>query len=88
MAALDKSAGGAPAFNRDGALVGLVAPTAGEPKRLAGVALAGPHALIDGETLRTFLGEAQSSSDSSAPLSAGDIAEREKKAVVPVFCQR
>ena len=88
MAALDKSAGGAPAFNRDGALVGLVAPTAGEPKRLAGVALAGPHALIAGEALRPFLGEAQSSSGSSAPLSAGDIAEREKKAVVPVFCQR
>ena len=34
-AALDKSAGGAPAFGRTGALVGLVAPIAGEPKRVA-----------------------------------------------------
>jgi hypothetical protein len=87
-AALDKSAGGAPAFDRGGALVGLVAPTAGEPRRVAGVALAGPHALITEDTLRPFLGDAQPSSDSGAPLSAGDIAAREKKAVVAVFCRK
>jgi peptidoglycan hydrolase-like protein with peptidoglycan-binding domain len=87
-AALDTSAGGAPAFDRSGALVGLVAPIAGEPKRVAGVALAGPHALITQDALRAFLGDAQSSSDSGAQLSAGDIAARERTALVAVFCQK
>ena len=58
-AALDKSAGGGPAFDRGGALVGLVAPTAGEPRRVAGVALAAPHALITEDALRPFLGDGQ-----------------------------
>jgi hypothetical protein len=87
-AALDKSAGGAPAFARSGALVGLVAPIAGEPKRLAGVALAGPHALIAHDALRAFLGAGEPSPEQGAPLSAGDIAAREKKALVAVFCQK
>ncbi|MGH6798428.1 MAG: peptidoglycan-binding domain-containing protein, partial [Roseiarcus sp.] len=43
IAAVDKSAGGGPVFDRRGALVGLVAPIAGEPKRIAGVALAALH---------------------------------------------
>ena len=87
-AALDKSAGGAPAFGRTGALVGLVAPIAGEPKRVGGVALAGPHALIAQDALRAFLGVDEPSSEQGAPLSAGDIAAREKKALVAVFCQK
>ena len=44
-AAVDKGASGGPVFDRRGALVGLVAPIAGEPKRVAGVALAAPHPL-------------------------------------------
>jgi peptidoglycan hydrolase-like protein with peptidoglycan-binding domain len=87
-AALDKSAGGAPAFDRTGALVGLVAPIAGEPKRVGGVALASPHPLIAPDALRAFLGDAQASSEGAASLSAGDIANREKKALVAVFCQK
>jgi hypothetical protein len=87
-AALDKSAGGAPAFDRSGALVGLVAPIAGEPKRVGDVALAGPHVLITQDALRAFLGDAQPSPDSGASLSAGAIAAREKKALVAVFCQK
>ena len=87
-AALDKGAGGAPAFGRTGALVGLVAPIAGEPKRVAGVALAGPHALIGQEALRAFLGVDESASEQGAPLSGGDIAAREKTALVAVFCQK
>ena len=35
--ALDKGADGAPAFDRNGAVVGLVAPMLGEPKRVGGV---------------------------------------------------
>jgi hypothetical protein len=87
-AALDKSAGGAPAFGRTGALVGLVAPITGEPKRVGGVALAGPHALIAQDALRAFLGVDDSSPEEGASLSAGDIAAREKKALVAVFCQK
>jgi hypothetical protein len=87
-AALDKSAGGAPAFDRTGTLVGLVAPIASEPKRVAGVALAGPHALITQNALRAFLGVDESASERGAPLSAGDIAAREKTALVAVFCQK
>ena len=87
-AALDKGAGGAPTFGRSGALVGVVAPIAGEPKRVAGVALAAPHALIAQDAIHAFLGGAQPSSESGAPLSAGEIATRQKTALVAVFCQK
>ena len=88
IAALDRSAGGGPVFDRSGALVGLLAPIAGEPKRVAGLALAAPYALIAPETVRAFLGAGEPASGSGAPLSAGDIAAREKKALVAVFCQK
>jgi peptidoglycan hydrolase-like protein with peptidoglycan-binding domain len=87
-AALDKSAGGAPAFDRTGALVGLVAPIAGEPKRVGGVALASPHPLIAPDALRAFLGDSGPASERAAPLSAGDITAREKTALVAVFCRK
>jgi hypothetical protein len=87
-AAVDKSASGGPVFDRRGALVGLVAPIAGEPKRVAGVALAAPHVLIPPEAVRAFLGGGEPASESAAPLSAGDIAARERKALVAVFCQK
>jgi hypothetical protein len=88
IAAVDKTAGGAPTFDRRGALVGLVAPIADEPKRVAGVALAAPHALIAPEAIRAFVGGGEPVSASAAPLSAGDIAAREKKALVAVFCPK
>jgi hypothetical protein len=87
-AALEKSAGGAPAFDRTGALVGLVAPLAGEPKRVGGLALAAPHMLIAPDALRAFLGASEPASEGTASLSAGDIAAREREALVAVFCQQ
>jgi peptidoglycan hydrolase-like protein with peptidoglycan-binding domain len=87
-AALDKSAGGAPAFDRTGAIVGLVAPIAEEPKRVSGVALASPHPLIAPAALRAFLGASEPASEGAASLSAGDIAARERTALVAVFCQK
>jgi peptidoglycan hydrolase-like protein with peptidoglycan-binding domain len=87
IAAVDKSTSGGPVFDRRGALVGLVAPIADEPKRVAGVALAAPHALIAPEAVRAFLGGGEPASGSAAPLSAGDIAARERHALVAVFCQ-
>ncbi len=88
IAAVDKSTSGGPVFDRRGALVGLVAPIADEPKRVAGIALAAPHALIAPEAVRAFLGGGEPASGSAAPLSAGDIAARERHALVAVFCQQ
>jgi peptidoglycan hydrolase-like protein with peptidoglycan-binding domain len=87
-AAVDKGASGGPVFDRRGALVGLVAPIAGEPKRVAGLALAAPHMLIAPDALRAFLGASEPASEGTASLSAGDIAARERKALVAVFCQQ
>jgi hypothetical protein len=85
-AAVDKGASGGPVFDRSGALVGLVAPITDEPKRVAGLALAAPHALIAPGAVRAFLGASEPASESATPLSAGNIAAREKKALVAVFC--
>jgi hypothetical protein len=87
-AAVDKGASGGPVFDRAGALVGLVAPIAGEPRRVGGVALASPHQLIAPESLRAFLGGGESAAEQGASLSAGDIAAREKTALVAVFCPK
>jgi hypothetical protein len=87
-AAVDKGASGGPVFDRSGALVGLVAPIAGEPKRVGSVALASPHPLIAPDALRAFLGAGEPASEGTALLSAGDIAARERKALVAVFCQQ
>ena len=87
-AAVDKGASGGPVFDRSGALVGLVAPIAGEPKRVAGLALAAPHALIAPDALRAFLGNGEPASEGAGPLSAGDIAAREQKALIAVFCPK
>jgi peptidoglycan hydrolase-like protein with peptidoglycan-binding domain len=87
-AAVDKGASGGPVFDRSGALVGLVAPIAGEPKRVGNVALASPHPLIAPDALRAFLGANEPASEGTPSLSAGDIAARERKALVAVFCQK
>ena len=59
-----------------------------EPKRVAGLALAAPHALIASDAVRAFIGASETAPEESASLSAGDIADREKKAVLAVFCQK
>ena len=87
IAAVDKGASGGPVFDRRGALVGLVAPIVGEPKRVGSVALASAHPLITPDALRAFLGASEPASEGAGSLSAGDIAARERKALVPVFCQ-
>ena len=85
-AALDKGAGGGPAFDRSGALVGLVAPIVGEPKRVGGVALAAPYPFIAPAALHAFLGVTGATTpEPGAWLSAGDLAAREKTALVAVF---
>ena len=88
VAALETSAGGGPVFDRGGALVGLVAPIVDEPKRIAGVALAAPHAIIAPEVVRAFLGAGESVPAGPAALSAGEIVAREKDALVAVLCEK
>ena len=87
VASLGKNAAGGPVFDRQGGLAGVVAPIAEEPKRVGGVAVAGPHALIDAEAIGAFLGGgALTPIANPAPLSAGAIAAREKTAVAAVMC--
>jgi Putative peptidoglycan binding domain len=87
-ASLEKSAGGSPAFDREGRLAGIVAPIADEPKRIAGVPLAAPHALIVPDAIGAFLGGGGLTPEPAATLSAGAIAERERGAVAAVFCEK
>ena len=86
VAAVEASGGGGPVFDRRGALVGLVAPIEGAPKRVAGVALAAPHAVIAPDAIRAFLGASESAPVGAADLSAGDIAAREKQALLALYC--
>ena len=86
VAAVEASGGGGPVFDRRGALVGLVAPIEGVPKRVAGVALAAPHAVIAPDAIRAFLGASESAPVGAADLSAGDIAAREKEALLALYC--
>ncbi len=83
VAAVETSASGGPVFDRRGSLVGLIAPIAGEPKRVAGVTLAASHAIIAPDVIRAFLGTSESAPPGPADLSAGDIAAREKDALSP-----
>ncbi|RBP00932.1 putative peptidoglycan binding protein [Roseiarcus fermentans] len=88
VAALDRSAAGAPAFDRSGGLVGIVAPLAEEPQRVGGVALAAPHALIAAEAIGSFLGGGalEPIPEAAAPQSVGAIADARAKSVAPVTC--
>jgi Putative peptidoglycan binding domain len=88
VASLERNASGAPVFDRSGALAGLVAPIAEEPKRVAGVALAAPHALIEPQAIGAFLGGGELTPLPSPPLSAGEIAAREKGTLIAVSCGR
>jgi Putative peptidoglycan binding domain len=86
--AINKGASGGPVFDRRGALVGLMAPITGEPKRVGSVALASPHPLIAPEAVRAFIGDSEPTVEEAVSFSAGDIAARERKALVAVYCQR
>ena len=86
VAPLEKSASGAPAFDRSGALAGLIAPITQEPKRVADVPLAAPHSLIEPQAIGAFLGGGDLTPLPSPKLSAGAIAAREKGALLAVFC--
>jgi peptidoglycan hydrolase-like protein with peptidoglycan-binding domain len=87
-ASFEKSASGGPVFDREGRLAGVVAPIADEPKRIAGVPLTAPHALILSDAIGAFLGGGELTPEPAATLSAGAIAQRERGAVAAVFCEK
>ena len=87
FAAVEKSASGGPVFDRSGALIGLLAPIAEEPKRVAGVALAAPHAIVGPDALRAFLGSARPGRRRSAAQRRRHRA-REQGALLAVSCQK
>jgi hypothetical protein len=86
VAALSKSARGAPAFDRQGALVAFVAPISAEPKRLGGVVLAEPHELVGAGAAEGLLTWANAEPAPAAPLGAADIARKMRGAITGVFC--
>ncbi len=87
IAALAKSAAGAPLFDRKGGLAALVAPIRSEPSRVAGVALAQPHPAIASDAIARFLGLSVSAPGHGPDLGAGDIAREKGVAVVEVACR-
>jgi hypothetical protein len=88
LAALTKSASGAPVFDRKGALAALVAPIRADPKRVAGVALIEPHALIAADAIKGFLGQTGVEAPAEAPaLGAGEIARDKRALVVKIVCR-
>jgi peptidoglycan hydrolase-like protein with peptidoglycan-binding domain len=88
VAALTKSASGAPVFDRQGALAGVVATIKGEPRRVGAVAIAEPHRLIGAEVISAFLGISVAAAPAqAASLSAGEIASSERGALAEVVCR-
>jgi len=89
LAGLARDASGAPAFNRQGELAGVVASIADEPKRVATVALIAPHPIIGVEALRSFLAaDPPESARDGVSKSAGAIAADEKDAIMAVSCAK
>ena len=88
VAALAKSASGAPVFDRRGALAGVVASIKDEPRRVGAVAIADPHRLIGVEAISAFLGVPLAAAPAqAAPLSVGEIAAGERGALAEVVCR-
>ena len=88
LAALTKSASGAPAFDRKGDLEALVAPIKDEPKRVAGVVLAEPHALIALDAIKRLIGEGGVAAlPEAADLGAGEIASAKRASIVTIVCR-
>jgi peptidoglycan hydrolase-like protein with peptidoglycan-binding domain len=88
VAALTRSASGAPVFERHGALAGVVASIKDEPRRVGAVAIAEPHRLIGAETIAAFLGISVAAAPAQGvSLSVGEIAARHRGALAEVVCR-
>jgi peptidoglycan hydrolase-like protein with peptidoglycan-binding domain len=89
FAGLQKGAGGSPAFDRQGRVVGLVAGSAPEPRLVAGVAPQTSWPMVGAAAVARFVGETPTAPPPAAePLTAGRIAALAQGAVLPVECQK
>jgi peptidoglycan hydrolase-like protein with peptidoglycan-binding domain len=86
VTALSKSARGAPAFDRQGALVAFVAPLSAGPKRLDGVVLAEPHELVGAGAAEGLVTWANAEPAPATPLGAAEIVREMRGAITGVFC--
>jgi hypothetical protein len=89
IASLPQNAAGSPVFDRNGALVAIVARPAGTARIVAGVAPLAPHAVIAASDIEKFLASADvavgKAADTSAGV-AGKIAAEKRGLVVPIVC--
>jgi peptidoglycan hydrolase-like protein with peptidoglycan-binding domain len=91
LAPLPKTSGGSPVFDRKGALVAIIAQSAGAPKLVAGVAAMAPHKAIGAQDIQRFLSlspDASAKAGDDAPRGAGEIAAAERPYVVAISCRR
>ncbi len=89
VASLPQSAAGSPVFDRDGALVAIVARSAASPKTVAGVSPVAPHAVVAAPDIERFLASADvplAKGTSGGPSAAGKIAVEKRGLVVPIMC--
>jgi hypothetical protein len=89
LASLPQNAAGSPVFDRNGALVAIVARAAGEAKTVAGVAPLAPHAVIAAGDIEKFLASADVAIAKAAEAGAavaGKIAAEKRNLVVPIVC--
>jgi hypothetical protein len=88
VAALTKSAAGAPVFDRKGRLAAIVALIREEPARAGGLPLAQPHAAIAFDAVARFLGQPGDASPAPGPdLGVSDIARDRRAAIVQILCR-
>lgn len=85
LAALASSAQGAPVFDRQGGLAGIVAPFAHPPLRRGAVIISEPHLAIGVEAVKSLAPIAAAAPTGEA-LTAGDIARRLRGAIIGVYC--
>jgi Putative peptidoglycan binding domain len=91
LASLSGNGGGAPVFDRMGALVAMTAQSTGETRLVAGVAPIAPHGAIGADQIQRFLSltpDASAAVAGNAPRGAGQIAAAERSRVVAISCRR
>jgi hypothetical protein len=94
VAPLQPGAAGAPAFDRSGALVGLVGPLPASPRVVAGVVPPTSYPLVSLDVVAGELAPDPGPEGSAgptgtgAPMSAGAIAARVRASLVPIECAR
>jgi peptidoglycan hydrolase-like protein with peptidoglycan-binding domain len=89
LAALQKGGAGSPVFDRSGALVGLVATVAQEPRLVAGLVPAASYPVAGAsDVLRIAAIQPATSPAGSDALTAGALAAKLQGSVVAIACRR